>query len=209
MRSYALDPNELVYSRDVKGCISDFVLSGLYLGRVKNDDRIFIRPVLEYDEIDSNMNNVIIDKKRQFTGEILYGEYPQSVAMESQNLTMLFANNKLDLTGKVYHMLNAKKELVAVPEYFYNGKKYVNYIIDNNYKTRLSNKKRYSYNEMVWFEVEPIKWIMSDELDIAICKNFIIKDSDSKTFMNTNYVENYFFNDIVPSDIKNIKKYVK
>ncbi len=209
MKSYGLSLDEFTNSYNLKASMSDFVLSGLYLGEVKNDDRILLRPVLDYDELTEGLNNIVIDKKRQFDGEILYGEYPQSVVNESSYLTTLLANNELDPTGKVYHIVNAKKELIEVPEYFHSGKKYVSYVMDNNYKTRLCNKKRYAYNEIVWFEVEPIRWIMSDELESAICKDFIIKDSDMDTFMKNNYVEKYFLNDLVPSDITKSKKFTK
>lgn len=212
MRSYALSVDEFLNSRGVNGCISDLVLSGVYLGKQKKTDKVLLRPIMEYDELESKID-YIESKDGFYNYEMVYGEYPQSVADDTSNiqtvLTTLYNDNGLEPTSKVYHFLGENGEITEVSEYKYEGKKYVPYTISSNYRTKLSNKQRYDYGDLVWFKVEPVSWLMVDDLNIALCKNFIVKDANMVDVMNTNYVENYFFNDIIPSTKGKRRKYSK
>ena len=58
MRSYALSVDEFLNSRGVNGCISDLVLSGVYLGKQKKTDKVLLRPIMEYDELESKLNYI-------------------------------------------------------------------------------------------------------------------------------------------------------
>ena len=212
MRSYALSVDEFLNSRGVNGCVSDLVLSGVYLGKQKKTDKVLLRPIMEYDELDSKMD-YIESYDGFYNYEMIYGEYPQSVADDSSNiqtiLTTLYNDYELELTSKSYHFLRENGDIYEANEYLYKGNKYVPCMIDSNYRTKLSNKKRYDYGNVVWFKVEPVEWLMVDDLNIALCKNFIVRDSNMINIMNTNYVENYFFSDIIPSTIEKDKKLVK
>ena len=209
MRSYAVTINEFINSRGIKGSISDFVLSEMYLGITDEDDRILVKPIMEYDELESKVFDI-----KAFKGprhyEFEYGEYPQAVASITNNiqsaLTSSYKAGNLQPTSKVYHILNDDGKITEVSEYFYEGKKYVPNIIKNNYKTKLSNDERYSCNELVWFEVQPVRWVLMDEIDKVWCENFIVQSADMMAIMNTNYVEKYFFSDITPSSLGKVRK---
>lgn len=116
---------------------------------------------------------------------ITYGEYPQSmVDLETRkNLSNAKEGKDLFLTGKKYTYLDKNDEPVKVPEYRYNGNKYV--CVTNQ---RNSDKQ--------WFNVEPIVWLVDKETNLMVSKKVL--------------VAGVRYNDILvfPYKLTNIKKYL-
>lgn len=140
-----------------------------------NDDICGIRPIL-------NLNNSIVGYTGKYTllsddvYELEIGEYPQ------------FAVNKT--TQSILEKKYLKKELVATGNlpikrfcsagdsiFEYNGKKYTRICQEKNcfHNTlKLSNGQTYTDNDVIWFEIEPIKFLYFNKTNIVISKYIII-----------------------------------
>ena len=97
--------------------------------------------------------------------------------------------------------------------YKYNGKIYVR--MEPNQNAQLSNGERYSTSDSVWFEVEPIKRLISKQGKITIPEKIIFAGvpfnftSDYKTenFAKTDIYK--FTNDIWAKDVERLKSIVR
>lgn len=146
--------------------------------RVNRRD-IGARPVLSYSAIKNLSSNAEIGDSGVL--EIEYGEYPQTVADNniSNQLDYLFGTNSLKRTGKKYTADSVELKDYSTPfqarefeEYEYNGEKYIRFVADEkNNGENLSNGNKITKGNTYWIKVEPIKWLVDLEEDIAVAKN--------------------------------------
>ncbi len=115
--------------------------------------------------------------------EIEYGEWPQTIVPieNANNLERMFQIGNLEKSGKEYpsdsinyNEYNTPFTLRWHTEFLYNGKKYVRILGDaNNCDRILSDGRTIEKEEPYWVEVEPIKWLISEKENIALCKKII------------------------------------
>lgn len=167
-----------------------------------------IRPVIKYSDILEEYQNKRISDKEVI--EVEYGEYPQTICDEKRRLELEkeYKENKLIKTDKIYTVNTNKEESfipTELPEYYYNGKKYIRYIADGNQiRTRLSNKKYIEYKKAYWIEIKPIIWMIDEKEDIAVSKKLLVTgiaydQTNNKNFEETEiykYLNNYFIKEI-------------
>jgi len=111
-----------------------------------------------------------------------FGEYPQqavTVDIEAK-LEKLYNSGVLELceTRNSYTTDSTYKDsLPFVPkthiEYEYKGKKYIRVIVNSDRKTILSNGREYYNGDAAWIEVQPIKWLVDEDADIAVTEKLI------------------------------------
>ncbi|MEE3342709.1 MAG: hypothetical protein VZS44_01305 [Bacilli bacterium] len=123
-----------------------------------------------------NKNNGIL--------EVEFGEYPQNMASTDLQieLTRMLSFDQLNKTDRKYYLKDDDEKneekfsddnVIAYDEYEYNGKRYVCVDVENapiasmNYLNKSKTKK-------VWYEVQPLKWIIDPERELFICKNGIL-----------------------------------
>ena len=138
------------------------------------------RPALPYSLIESISSNKVRVKNDIL--EVEYGEYPQTIASIeiSRNLENAYKNGVIEISGKEYttdsipnNDYSTKLSPKTHREYIYNGKKYIRIIPNCNAGETLSNGRKIEVGEPYWVEVEPIKWIISEKENIALCKKII------------------------------------
>ena len=106
---------------------------------------------------------------------VTLGEYPQTVVVKNcqSELENLYKNNKLALTYNYYTIYNKNLKKCKLPEYIYEGKKYVrvnpNFSNERYSLATLSDGKDYSGNYPIWIEVEPIKWFVFENENKQTC----------------------------------------
>lgn len=172
------------------------------------------RPALPYSSIKNHISNVVRDANGIKIVE--YGEYPQTVVSERESLKIEqeFSSGKIRKTGKSYTTDSIKYDSYNekfLPsediEYEYNGNKYVRFIGDYNCSGEvLSDGRSVSVGKVYWVKVEPIKWLIDEQADIALSKSIIFsgvqfknkRDYDgnfSKTDIKQ-FMDKYFSKDI-------------
>lgn len=156
-----------------------------------NEYEIGIRPKISFSSIKDFCSESIYGDYRMF--EVEFGEYPQSVVGydTSNTLDMLFKNGKLRKTGKTYTI--RKNEYV---EYEHLGKKYIRiyekrFLHDSLY----SNGERASGGESQWIRVEPIKWLVDYNWDIAISKYILLSGMEYDDIYE--FMDKHFTLDII------------
>lgn len=158
--------------------------------------------------------------KRNDTPLIEYGEYPQQAVSTSLQITLenLYKKRKIKKTKKTYttDSINSTDYYTTFKqkkhiEYEYNGKKYIR-ITNINNEITLSNGETYHNKDIIWIEVQPIKWLIDEHSDIAITEKIIFsgiqfnnkrnyKGNFIKTDINL-FIDKYFSKDIISSKIK-------
>lgn len=163
------------------------------------------RPALPYSVISSIFSNGLrgIDDLL----EVEYGEYPQWVvtANESNVLEDLFQNHNLKATGKSYttdsillHEINTRFQGRTHVEYEYNGRKYIRFVADSNsFEETISDGRKVKVGKPYWVRVEPVKWIVDEETEIALSKYILFSG------VQFHYERNYV-GDFNTTDIKNL-----
>ncbi len=173
------------------------------------------RPALPYSVIQNISSNVV----RGASGvlEVEYGEYPQTVVDNnlSYQLDYLFNVGNLKLTGKKYtadsvNNYSTPFKAREFKEYEYNGDKYIRFVADwKNNGENLSNGEKIKEGSTYWIKVEPIKWLVDLEEDIAVAKQILFSGVQFKNecdyqgnFVDTNlkwFTDNFFAKEIIPS----------
>jgi len=145
-----------------------------------DDWTIGIRPVLTFQK-----NSFIPKKKnRNEILEIEYGFYPQTaVSKEMQGeLEDNYQSKNVVETDRYYRVVsksyndNFKRvfENIEYKEYEYKGKRYVRVIAAPCYiSVELSNGQEYRGKDIVWIEVEPIKWFIDKKSKLLLSKKII------------------------------------
>lgn len=179
------------------------------------------RPVLPYSSIKPNCSNVVIDKF--VIKEVEYGEYPQTIVDESYSMELETALNSgnIKVTGKTYTTYSLdlysenrysenRRKLKTYQEFEYKGKKYIRMIGDfDNDRHILSDGRKVKMGEPYWVAVEPIKWLIDEQADIALSKKIIFSGVQFQNtgnytgdFAKTNikqYMDKYLSKEIIPS----------
>lgn len=139
------------------------------------------RPALPYSVIQSISSNRV----RGTNGilEVEYGEYPQTIVPESLSnlLEQNFQYKTLTKTGKEYITDSVQCDCYSTSfqprnhiEFSYKGKKFIRFVADLNCEDRnLSDGRQVKVGSPYWIEVEPIKWLISEKENIAVCKKII------------------------------------
>ncbi len=178
------------------------------------------RPALPYSSISSISSNGV--RGRNGILEVEYGEYPQTIVSESyaRSLESAYNNGTIKQTGKSYTTDSVRYQDTETGfkarthiEYEYNGKKYIRFVADSNCNGEiLSDGRTIREGKPYWVEVEPIKWMIDERKNIALCKKLIFSGvqfnlrrnykgdfdrTDIKQFM-----DKHFAKDIVSSVIK-------
>jgi len=168
--------------------------------------KIATRPAVKYSEIANDCTKKEYDELDKIL-EVEYGEYPQSIAQPEiqKKLEEKYQEKTLNETGKVYTTENEYKE------YELDGKKYVR-VTATCKKTYEKNGIKYKENENIWIEVEPIRWWVDEERDIATTERGFLTgtsfDKNSQYFGNFNeteikrFLKEEFAKDIIPSKTK-------
>lgn len=166
----------------------------------------------------TQIKSIYSNKLRRNDGilEIEYGEYPQQVAPQDLQLKLerLYSSRVLELceTKNSYTIDSIKYD-----EYKYRGKKYVRVTanIANIYDDKiitLSNGVYYRNNDVVWVEVQPIKWLIDEEKNIAITEKIIFAGIPFNNERNyeglyrttdiKKFIDNIFSVDIIPPKVE-------
>lgn len=212
-------------------CIFTVNLYGsISLSNLDNRDN-GIRLIVPYSSISSLSKTI---KNNKSTKEVICGEYPQEIMDEVSSLILesAYENNKLTETGKKYitdsidrsntkERFNAKEHI----EYEHKGKKYIRYISNFSYfNEQLSNGRKINEKEKYWLKVEPVKWLVDIENDIAITEKIIVagiqfnyndyddnfENTDIYKYMNIYLVKDIFNNtNIENKEFKDINNKMK
>ena len=135
------------------------------------------RPCISYSSIKNTSSNMTTG----YGGvkEVEFGEYPQTLVSRKTyyKLEMKYKSNfsKMSKTGKVY-TINTETGRQKCIEYVYEDKKYIRVIgpkinlSDYHGDIRFIDDKSVKKGKIFWFEVQPIKWLVDEEKDIAVTK---------------------------------------
>lgn len=191
--------------------------------RPKYDIDIGCRPIVRYSEISLNCYDKKINDGLMI---VTYGEFPQYVVNSEikEILDKKYEEKTLTETGKTYTFYEPYMDFYApdLSEYFeqslieyeYNGKKYIRFVGLSNirYYGDLSNKEKVKDGSIYWVEVEPVRWYVDIDNDIAISEKVLFsgvqyysyvdkKDPGDDLIYSTStikkYLEKYFNKDIV------------
>ena len=177
------------------------------------------RPAITYSAISNLVSN------RKIVNDILeveYGEYPQTIVSEdfSKTLEKAYLNKKINHTRKSYTSVSDIYQDKDMPfqekthtEYEYNGRKYIRFVGDSNRRGKyLSDGRIIEEGNVYWIEVEPIKWLVDEDADIALSKNILFsgvqfkKEGNYNGDFSTTYIKKFmdtnFSKDIIPSKVK-------
>ena len=179
------------------------------------------RPVLPFSEISKNSSGI------ELNGEIEYGAYPQSIAINQKELKRLFEYNKLNVSNlpgpiidpRKYNAYSHCKEVFKpkrLIRYEYNGESFVRVEVNSCFEGdyfKLSDGNKYKDGDYVWIKYEPLKWLHSEKDILAICKKIIctgnylneLNYDNSSLLTNVyNYMDKYLIIDL--SSINTYKK---
>lgn len=196
--------------------VSEFA-SFIYGNSNINDENIGIRPIVKYSLIKDLVK--VEDLVDDDLSTVLYGNYPSTtVDLELNNLLEEhYKNNELVKTGMRYEVpvsnYNYDKltlDTIFYDEYEYDNRKFIRFESDNSYT--LNNLVKVEKGQILYIEVEPVRWIVDKNLDFAITEKVItagIPFSKNKhyfgNFEKTNMYK--FLNEILLKDIKPSKEY--
>ena len=185
------------------------------------------RPALPYSLIKSISSNGV--RENSGIKEIEYGEYPQTIVdgNYSRELEKAYNKKRLRTTGKYYttdSVFYRYTDKSFTPrtfiEYEYNGSKYIRFVGDINCAGQvLSDGRIIKEGQVYWVKIEPIVWLVDEKANIALSKKIIFSGVQFKNrsdykgdFGHTDikkFMDYYFSNDIIPSNIntnKNVKE---
>ena len=169
--------------------------------------RVTARPVIKYSKIKDFVR--VKDTNRDGILRIEFGEYPQFIVSDLDlklDLQSLYDRGMLKTTGKIYTTdsvdyddLDIEFKPYSHIEYEYNGEKYIRFLVGRNgYDVPLSDDNSYDLGDVCWIKVEPIKWLVDEKSDKAICENAIFSGIQYCS-SNTNFSD---LNDFKSTDIK-------
>ncbi len=169
------------------------------------------RPAISYKKIRQKCRNTKVNEFGILETE--YGMYPQQVAKDDviKELEKVFLNNTLKKTGNKYsfrpsyslnrNTFNLDYDAYNYDEYEYEGKRYIRFITSfkcDYTSEELSNNRYPSSYDVIWLEVQPIKWLIDKQNDIALSEKILFsgvpfhdakglysfENSDIKRFMD-------------------------
>lgn len=174
------------------------------------DYTIGTRPIIRIKDLNGSL---LVGATRNAQGilEIEYGEYPQ-YAVNSQlqhELEKSFKAGNLAKTEKSYEAITNKGlqedgdtptedyDTTKFQEYITeDGKKYIRVQYLNKERQKLSNgiTPKNEENDVVWIEVQPVKWFIDEENKIAISENILL--SGCPFIINNSKAEKNKFNEV-------------
>jgi len=185
------------------------------------------RPVLPYSSICNLASNGV--RGRDEILEVEYGEYPQKVAsirlQDELEKAYNYNQSLIRKTGKTYTTDSRKwfdedkkfNEQIFEEYLFYDRKKYIRVQADRSMNCsicRLSNGKIYKGGDYIWVEVQPIKWLIDENRDIALSERLLFAGVQFKHERNYNgdfrttdikeFMDKYLSKDIIPSSLKEL-----
>lgn len=217
-------------------CIDSFNQDGCSLKIVGNQGDIFksyrdtsdfsVRLVISYLDIRNRCKNVKMADDGVLEGE--FGWYPQQAPCidVQEKLEICYKDNLpyIKETGKVYSIMSDKVngKVEDVLEYeFVDGKRYIRINNRNNEPAvNLSNRKYYRKGAYVWIEVQPVKWLIDLNDNIAISErlmfpayNMVRYGKDENLMVLKEFIRENIFVDMISnsyiynkSDVKVLKK---
>jgi len=179
-----------------KRCVTRFPENVIYKNGERNycsinEKCVGIRPKVSYSSIKEFCSKSIFGDYRM--SEVEYGEYPQSVVdyFTATNLDMLFKNGALKQTGKTYTINNEE-----YTEYTYYGNKYIRILEKRTlFESLYSNGERVKERKYRWIRVEPIKWLVNYQYDIAISKFILLSGMNYDNIYD--FMDKHFSLDII------------
>ena len=162
-----------------------------------------IRPVLK---LPTKVDKLFSSKIEHYTS-IIYddyyyiylGEYPQILLPSYNDLKRYYAENKLEKTGRIFHINNQICE-----EYKdIKGDKYIRYKVEKN--TYIHRKYEIPEGEYVWVKVMPVSWLIDNKTNLLVSEHNLLagvrfnKGGYDGNFENTemyDFLNNVMFRDI-------------
>ena len=181
------------------------------------------RPALPFSLIPSLPTNGVSGWVKDSILEVEYGYYPQTVVSKDMQKALEFAYNTgtlgLKKTGNKYttdsieyNDYDTKFMARNHIEYEFEGKRYVRVIMNSCFdgrKITLSNGEDYEDGDVVWVEVEPVKWLVDERKKIMVTEKLIFagvqfnkernykgdfSKTDIKKFMDNHLAKDMFRN---------------
>ena len=190
-------------------------------GTNRQDCWVGARPAISYSSISALVTNVEVDERGIKIVEF-GGEYPQTIVDNelANELEKCYKGGKgLRKTGKHYTSIdgNSSNKHRKHVEFEYNGKKYIRVVCNFDGKGEILSDGTYATKDKTyWVAVEPIKWLVDEESDIAISEKILFSGMPfdlgrkrySGDFNNTyikKFMNKYFSKEIAPQNKKNDK----
>jgi hypothetical protein len=152
------------------------------------------RPAIAYSSISNSCSH--IKKIEEGILEIEYGFYPRTVISQEYStiLEKQYQEGIIKTTGNSYttnsiNNLDTSTGFKPEPhiEYEYKGKRFVRLIGSSNASGKtLSNGRIVNLGEVYWIEVEPIKMLVDEKDDIALCQQIIFSGIPINETINCN-----------------------
>ena len=146
-----------------------------------------IRLAMTYSSIDDLQKNEGSIVKRAEDGilEIEYGYYPQKVVKGKTEIELekLYISNSLNKTQNKYSTYKdgfidgVRRNSYENEEYEYNGKRYVRFDLhknNHNCDTEYVKNPDGKFRDYVWFEVQPVKWLVDEEYKLMVTDKIIL-----------------------------------
>ena len=145
---------------------------------------VAVRPALSPSETSNIRSSAARAGGFRSAKTYLYGEYPQTIAQNQDELEHLYQQNRLAKTGKSYSFDSAGIDDFDTPyqkrvcsEYSYQGAKYIRIEakvseVSGDSNSVLSNGVKPQEGKAYWVKVEPVEWV-EDKSGWWVCKQAI------------------------------------
>ena len=185
------------------------------------------RPALSFSSIDTISTNEVRGKFEEDKDGVKFvydGYYPQTapetdIQDELDRLSGCaewIRNNRIPEVCTVFHSYDLSENTIKyekIDGYRHNGKIYV--AMNQQQTAQLSNGKKYFRGQLVWFEVEPIKRLISEQGKVTVTEKIIFAgipfnhthDYKTENFEKTPIYR--FTNEIWAKDVERLKSIVK
>lgn len=167
----------------------------------KNGGRIVsLFPLISNDSTDGQHLEIAEDG----VVEVEYGHYPQSAASKEmqEQLEQAYKEEKCKKTGNTYttnaNALSSDDNSFSPQkneEYEFDGKKYIRLECKEDCFHTFSNGERYKEGDVVWIEVEPIKWLVDTETQKMITEKVIFTGLQYKDMEK--FIDEYFSKELL------------
>ncbi len=172
------------------------------------------RPALPFSDIRQISPNIV--RGANGVNEVDYGEYPQQAVDKrlGEILEREHQARRLKATGKTYTTDSKNPDeyyegfqAMQHSEFEYSGKRYVRVIAKlNDNPTTIANGETVKSGDVVWVEVQPIRWLVDEKSKLLVSKRGIFagvrfnqRGNYDGNFKNTEikkFMDNYFSKDI-------------
>ena len=146
-----------------------------------------IRPVLPFSSIDNIPSNGVSKRLEDGILEIEFGYYPQQEVNENMGKKLekifktRFLNRRMQKTGNTYTIISkdisnsVNPALITINEYEYDEKRYVRINSQNisSDESPLSTRGIFKSKDIVWIEVQPVKWLVDEEAKIMLSEKLL------------------------------------